>query len=220
MSPVFLKEFNTDEIPNLATVFVNCQGYYELYVNGEKVGNDVLSPAVSDFRFENYYLTYDIKNYLKAGKNTIGIWAGRGWYSAGLPGVIHKSPVFRLQAHLSSSHKSEIVISDTSWKTSNSNIKQIGNWRWNQMGGELIDTRISMREWFEGKIGENWKNAIGISKPQAVTKSQICRPNVITDTIAVKEISQIDENIWLVDFGKKNQRCCIGNKNHFRLPNL
>ena len=201
-SPVFLKEFNTDEIPNLATVFVNCQGYYELYVNGEKVGNDVLSPAVSDFRFENYYLTYDIKNYLKAGKNTIGIWAGRGWYSAGLPGVIHKSPVFRLQAHLSSSHKSEIVISDTSWKTSNSNIKQIGNWRWNQMGGELIDTRISMREWFEGKIGENWKNAIGISKPQAVTKSQICRPNVISDTIAVKEISQIDENIWLVDFGK------------------
>ncbi len=201
-APVFLKEFNIDEIPNQATAFVNCQGYYELYVNGKKAGNDVLSPAVSDFRHENYYLTYDIKSYLKAGKNTIGIWAGRGWYSFGLPGVIHKSPVFRLQAHLSSNQNTETIISDTSWKTSNSNISQIGNWRWNQMGGELIDSRISMSEWFAGEIGENWKNAIRIKKPEAVTKSQICRPNVITDTIAVAAISQIDKNVWLVDFGK------------------
>ena len=201
-SPVFLKEFNIDEIPNQATVFVNCQGYYELYVNGEKVGNDVLSPAVSDFRFENYFLTYDIKKYLKTGKNTIGMWTGRGWYSSGLPGVIHKSPVFRLQAHLSSNQNTETIISDTSWKTSNSNIKQIGNWRWNQMGGELIDSRISIYDWLDGKIGKNWKNAIRISEPKAVTKSQICRPNVITDTISVKTISQIERNVWLVDFGK------------------
>ena len=201
-SPVFLKEFNIDEIPKQATVFVNCQGYYELFVNGEKVGNDVLSPAVSDFRFENYYLTYDIKKYLKAGKNTIGMWTGRGWYSSGLPGVTHKSPVFRLQAHLVSNMNTEKIISDTSWKSSNSNISQIGNWRWNQMGGELIDTRIPMSEWLDGEIGENWKNAIVITRPQAVTKSQICRPNVITDTIAVTAISQIDENVWLVDFGK------------------
>lgn len=201
-SPVFLKEFNIHEIPNQATAFVNCQGYYELYVNGEKVGNDVLSPAVSDFRFENYYLTYDIKNYLKAGHNSIGVWAARGWYSSGLPGVIHKSPVFRLQAYLSSDQNTETIISDTSWKTSNSNISQIGNWRWNQMGGELIDSRISMSDWNSGKIGGNWKNAIRIAMPQAVTKSQVCKPNVITDTITIKEISQIDENVWLVDFGK------------------
>ena len=201
-SPVFLKEFNLDEIPNRATVFVNCQGYYELYVNGEKVGNDVLSPAVSNFRFENYYLTYDIKKHLKAGKNTIGMWTGRGWYSWGLPGVIHKSPVFRLQAHLASDQNNTTLVSDTIWKTSESNIKQIGSWRWNKMGGELIDSRFSISEWLEGEIGENWKNAIRIAKPQAVTKSQICRPNVVTDTIRVKDISQIDKNVWLVDFGK------------------
>jgi len=59
-SPVFSKEFSIDRIPEQANVFVNCQGYFELYINGKKVGNDVLSPAVSDFRFENYYLTYDI----------------------------------------------------------------------------------------------------------------------------------------------------------------
>ncbi len=128
-SPVFLKEFRIDKIPDLAHVFVNCQGYFELYVNGKKVGNDVLSPAVSDFRFENYYLTYNIKDFMKIGENTISLWTGRGWYSFGLPGVIHKSPVFRIQAHFRSNHSSTVIVSDTTWRTANSNISQIGNWR-------------------------------------------------------------------------------------------
>lgn len=201
-SPVFIKEFSIDKIPDLANVFVNCQGYFELYVNREKVGNDVLSPAVSDFQTENYYLTYDIKDYLKIGENTIGLWTGRGWYSFGLPGVIHQSPVFRLQAHLSSSQGSTVIVSDTTWTTFNSNIFQIGNWRWNQMGGELIDSRISMNDWGVHKNKKNKKNAIHFPKPQAITKSQICRPNIISDTILVKNISQIDKDVWLVDFGK------------------
>ena len=33
-------------------------------------------------------------------------------------------------------------------------------------------------------------------KPQAITKSQICRPNIITDTILVKNISQIEKGVW------------------------
>jgi len=201
-SPVFIKEFSIDKIPDLANVFVNCQGYFELYVNREKVGNDVLSPAASDFQTENYYLTYDIKDYLKIGENTIGLWTGRGWYSFGLPGVIHQSPVFRLQAHLSSSQGSTVIVSDTTWTTFNSNIFQIGNWRWNQMGGELIDSRISMNDWGVHKNKKNKKNAIHFPKPQAITKSQICRPNIISDTILVKNISQIDKDVWLVDFGK------------------
>jgi alpha-L-rhamnosidase len=201
-SPVFIKEFRIDKFPDLANVFVNCQGYFELYVNGEKVGNDVLSPAVSDFQFENYYLTYNIRDYLKIGENTIGLWSGRGWYSYGLPGVIYKSPVFRLQAHLSSSQSSAVIVSDTTWTTFNSNIFQIGNWRWNKMGGELIDSRISMSEWKIDKIEKNKQNTIRVPKPQATTKSQICRPNIISDTVLVKNISQIDKDVWLVDFGK------------------
>ncbi len=198
-APVFVKKFRVDTVPDLANVFVNCQGYFELYINGKKVGKDVLSPAVSDFKSENYYLTYDIRDYLKTGENTIGLWTGRGWYSQGLPGVIHNSPVFRLQAHLSSNNKSTVIVSDTTWTTSNSNISQIGIWRWNQMGGELVDSRIAMNEWNSGKTG---KNAIRIAKPTANTKSQICRPNVISDTISVQDISKINEDTWLVDFGK------------------
>ena len=198
-SPVFIKEFRIDKIPESANVFVNCLGYFELYINGKKVGNDILSPAVSDFRFENYYLTYNIRDFLKTGENTIGLWTGRGWYSLGLPGVIHQSPVFRMQAHLISNQSSTVIASDTTWTTSNSNISQIGDWRWNRMGGELVDSRISMINWGGDKIK---KNSVRIPKPQAVTKSQLCRPNHISDTILVRNISQINKDSWLIDFGK------------------
>ncbi len=199
-SPFFVKDFTIDQKPGKAEVYINCQGYYELYINGKKVGNDVLSPAVSDFRYENYYLTYDIKNYLKTGKNSIGLWTGRGWYSLGLPGVINKSPVFRCQLHLSSNDKSIVIASDTTWQTSNSNIYQIGRWRGNKMGGELIDGRISMVGWCYEK--EGMKNAVKATTSNAITKSQICKTNLITDRITAKSIMEIEENVWLVDFGK------------------
>lgn len=198
-APVFIKEFRIDKMPDLANIFVNCQGYFELYINGKKVGKEVLSPAVSDFRFENYYLTYDIRNFLKPGKNTIGLWTARGWYSFGLPGVIHKSPVFRAQAHFISKQSSRVIVSDTTWRTSNSSISQIGNWRWNDMGGELIDSRINTNDWLIDSIKTN---VILMTMPQAITKSQICKPNIISDTILVKNISQIDKDVWLIDFGK------------------
>ncbi len=201
-SPFFIKEISLEKVPGEASVFVNCQGYFELYINGVKIGNDVLSPAVSDFRFENYYLTYDIGRNLKTGKNTIGVWTGRGWYSYGLPGVTHQSPVFRLQAHLVSGKDSLIVCTDSTWLTGNSNISQIGSWRWNQMGGELIDDRISMHDWMAAKFRKDLKNAVRIAIPEALTRSQLCRTNVITDSIQVKSITRINEDAWLVDFGK------------------
>ena len=201
-SPVFIKEINLEKIPGRATVFVNCQGYFELFVNGAKIGNDVLSPAVSDFRYENYYLTYDIRNHLKTGKNTIGVWTGRGWYSFGLPGVTHQSPVFRLQAHLVTGNSSVIYVTDSTWQTGNSNISQIGSWRWNQMGGELIDDRIPMRDWNDLSFKKDLKNSVRIAKPGAVTRSQSCSTNIISGTIPVKTITQISDQVWLIDFGK------------------
>jgi alpha-L-rhamnosidase len=199
-SPYFVKEFTLDKKSVKAVAYVNCQGYYELYINGKKVGKDVLSPAVSDFRYENYYLTYDIAPFLESGKNTIGIWTGRGWYSPGLPGVLNQAPVFRCQVHLSSTDKNIVIASDTTWRTSGSNIKQIGAWRWNKMGGELIDGRICMAGWCKEKVG--MKKAVQGKTTSAITKSQICRTNQITEKVVVEKITEIEKDVWLVDFGK------------------
>ena len=200
-APIFLKEFVLNEEPDQALIYVNCQGYYELYINDQKVGNDVLSPAVSDFRYTNYYLTYDIRKYLKAGKNTIGVHTGRGWYSVGLPGVIHPSPVLRCQTDIISGNDTLLIASDTTWITSISKYAQIGTWRWNDMGGELVNDNYSIHSW-KNVNSNGMKNAIIVPKPQAITVAQSCPANIVSDTISVHSISQIENNVWLVDFGK------------------
>ena len=77
--------------------YVNALGYYELYINGKKVDDHVLSPAVSDYSKRNLYVTHDVADYLVPGKNCVALWLGRGWYVRGHPGVIHDGPLVRAQ---------------------------------------------------------------------------------------------------------------------------
>ncbi len=104
------------DVPERATYYLASLGYFELYINGEKVGKEVLAPAVSNFSERSYYQTYDVAGYLKKGKNSIGIWMGTGWYSPGLPGVRHHSPVVRAQLEIPDETDQRIV-TDTSWET-------------------------------------------------------------------------------------------------------
>jgi alpha-L-rhamnosidase len=78
--PYVRRTFALEELPESALVTVNVMGFYELYVNGRKVGDDVMSPALSNYQKRSLYLTYDVKPYLLKGRNCIGLWLGRGWY--------------------------------------------------------------------------------------------------------------------------------------------
>ena len=100
-APYYRQSFHVDSIPGRASIYLAALGYFELFVNGQKVGNEVLAPAVSNYSKRCYYRTYDVRPYLKKGKNSLGIWMGTGWYSPGLPGVKHHSPVVRAQLELS-----------------------------------------------------------------------------------------------------------------------
>jgi len=64
-----------------AKVYVTGLGYYELYINGKRVGDHVLSPAKTNYVKEVLYDTYDITTQLKAGRNAIGIHIGNGWFN-------------------------------------------------------------------------------------------------------------------------------------------
>jgi alpha-L-rhamnosidase len=77
-SPWLRKEFTLTGAPERAMAFVNVKGYYELYVNGKKVSDDVLSPAVAVYDKRSLYTTYDISKLLRPGPNCVGVWLGLG----------------------------------------------------------------------------------------------------------------------------------------------
>jgi alpha-L-rhamnosidase len=72
--PWLRKTFMLKQKPQRATVYVNVLGYFELYLNGKKVSDHVLSPAVSDYSKRTFYVTYDVTSNLVAGKNCIALW--------------------------------------------------------------------------------------------------------------------------------------------------
>lgn len=95
--PWFRREFRLAAQPATARAYICGLGFFELYLNGRKVGQDVLVPAQTDYDrrrvrhllypFDDQttkrvcYLTYDITEYLQAGANVVGVVLGDGWYN-------------------------------------------------------------------------------------------------------------------------------------------
>ena len=54
-------------------------GYYELFINGRKVSENVLDPIVTQYDKRVRYVVHDISDYLNEGENVIGVILGNGW---------------------------------------------------------------------------------------------------------------------------------------------
>src|SRR5208337_5305900 len=73
-----------------ATLYISGLGLSEPYLNGAKVGDDVLVPALTDYDKRVFYLTYDVTKRLKPGPNVAGVILGNGRYFA----PRHEVPTF------------------------------------------------------------------------------------------------------------------------------
>jgi alpha-L-rhamnosidase len=200
-APYYRHSFQLDNTPEQAFICLASLGYFELYINGEKVGKEVLAPAVSNFSERTYYQNYDIAGYLKKGRNSIGIWMGTGWYSPGLPGVKHHSPVVRAQLEISGK-KPQRIKTDSSWETKPSERSLIGQWRWGKFGGELVDARLIDTHWWNDQQSTTgWKSVVNVEPVDVPCTFQKCRNNIELAEITPVSFEQLDDTTILVDFG-------------------
>lgn len=165
----YRKTFELDEEPESALVYIGSFGYHELYVNGQKVTDDVLNPVSSFMKKRIPYLTYDIKDLLQEGKNVIGVWHAAGW--ARWPRVtemMNPPYVFKAQAEITTKAENITLSTDTSWKTKKSHSEYYGNWDILDFGGETIDDRKKEDDWSAIDYDDsNWANA-SIYDPKAL----------------------------------------------------
>ena len=50
-----------------------------VHVNGDKVGDALLAPSVSDLSERVQAASYDVTAALRQGDNALGLWLGSGW---------------------------------------------------------------------------------------------------------------------------------------------
>ena len=95
-APLFRRTFEAGRVSG-ARIEICGLGFFELYLNGTKVSEDLFVPAWSnyeprpgrrmlypirdEFSYRIYYLEYDLKPYLREGTNVIGVRLGNGWYN-------------------------------------------------------------------------------------------------------------------------------------------
>lgn len=66
--------------PQKARLYATAHGIYELWVNGQKVGRNLLAPETSSYRDRLYYQTYDVTKLLREGDNEIAVTLADGWW--------------------------------------------------------------------------------------------------------------------------------------------
>jgi alpha-L-rhamnosidase len=196
------KGFSLDSLPERAMAYINVKGYYELYVNGQKVGAEVLSPLVSSYRWRSYYSAYDIKPYLRQGKNCVGLWLGSGWYFPGYPGVKQSRPLARAQLELETGGKPLVVATDATWICHPSPYRLLGHWWYDEYGGECLDARHDMPEWCEPSLDEKqWTPALVVRDSPGRVSAPMCPANRIGTTIPAAACTDLGNGLYELDFG-------------------
>ena len=67
-----------------ARLYATARGIYELYINGERVGNDYFNPGLTQYNKTHLYQTYDVTDLINEGKNAFGAMLGEGWWSGNI----------------------------------------------------------------------------------------------------------------------------------------
>ena len=193
-APWVRKVFTLPAAPEQAMACVNVMGYYELYVNGQKAGDEVLSPAVSDHARRSFYRTYDIRKLLRPGPNCVGLWLDSGWYRPG--------PIARVQLDLSVAGQPMRVGTDRTWTCAPSTHTLLGGWKWGDMGGERIDARRDITGWSEaGCAAGEWTPVAEVPAPKGAAVAQPCPPNHIGAVLPLVTCTALGTNTWELDFG-------------------
>ena len=177
-APYIRKSATISEMPVRARAYVSGLGYYEMYVNGRKCGDRVLSPPVSQYDRTVYYDCLDILEHIQSGENVFGTILGNGWYNPNADDAWNfqkapwrDSPKLLLQIELSyADGRTEKILSDTSWKLSEGPIRFDG-----LKNGEFYDARLELDGWCEaGYNDDNWEYAQIAHPPGGVLHSSSC----------------------------------------------
>jgi alpha-L-rhamnosidase len=178
------KEFKVSKKIKRAIIYASALGEYELYLNGNRVGDHILTPEWTDYNKKTQYQTYDITDLIKKNLNTIGVLLGDGWYRGrlGPAGVLHDyygtNLRFLMQMKLELDDGNiDIILTDSNWKVfDNGPIRQSDHFR-----GEIYDTNKEQIGWdFSNYDDSHWSNAI------------------IDDSINTKLVAQMNEPIRIV----------------------
>lgn len=200
-SVLMRKTISVDKKVARAKLYVTALGGYVLYLNGKKVGNNVLAPGWTNYKKTIQYQAYDVTKDLKDGKNAFGVYLGNLWYRSFGDSKTLNSRKLKLLLQLEIEYKSGekvTLISDENWKAGISPILQNNIYK-----GEQYDGRKELEGWLLPKFNDDeWPNAVKATEPEAKLVAEMEEPIQIIDEIRPSKFVRNGSNVITYDFGK------------------
>ena len=205
------KEFQSEEKIDKAMLYISGLGLYEAYLNGEKIGDQVLAPTPTDYSKSVKYNTFDVTDLLISGDNAVGVVLGNGRffnmrtieddsYPPLPPTVNYGYPKMLLQLEIFYADGSQqTVVSDGSWKVTATG-PIIAN---NEFDGEEYDARKEMPNWSKPGFDDyNWMNVDLTDAPQGNLEAQLNQNIKIMEVLSPKSITEPKPGIYVIDMGQ------------------
>ena len=204
----FRKEFHPDlekEIQH-ATLYIMGLGLYELYLNGQKVGKSMLSPAPTDYLKNVKYNSYEVRDMLLPGDNALGVVLGNGrYYTMRQHYKAYKIKNFgypKLLLNLVIRYadgSSEIISTNDSWKgTADGPIRSN-----NEYDGEIYDARKEFETWnLAGFDDGSWLPAEYVQEPGGTYEAQMNENMAVRDTVRPISLEKLGPGVYLLDMGQ------------------
>ncbi|WP_129115350.1 family 78 glycoside hydrolase catalytic domain [Halegenticoccus tardaugens] len=198
-SPLLRTEFDLDAPVRSARMHVAAVGYGELYVNGDRIGDQRLDPAWTDYERRILYTSHDLTDTLNDGSNTVGLWLGRGWFAKSSSYWIGDgSP--RARAMLTVEFEdgtTRRVTTNADWEATDSPILENDIY-----DGETYDSRTDEDGWCSSNFdASHWDSATVVDAPGGTLRPERIQPMRVVETFDVEGVHDHPDG-KILDFGQ------------------
>lgn len=199
------REFPVGKALKSARLYITALGSYRAFLNGRRVGADLLTPEYTEYRKRVTVQTYDVTSLIVPGSNAIAAMLGDGWFGSAMSWTGNRfmflPPPTRLLAQLRLQYadgSEELVVSDAGWKTCAAPILHSEIY-----AGEVYDARLEQSGWNRpGFNAASWQSAIIAPAPPSILSGPTTEPVRVVETLQPKSIRPGPNGTQIVDMGQ------------------
>jgi alpha-L-rhamnosidase len=205
-APYLRKVFTPTKPVATARLYATAMGLYECYLNGVRVGEDLLTPGWTDYARRIQYQVYDVATLLQPGANVFGAVLGDGW-AVGHVGWVGRQRYMdrpRLLAQLILTYtdgSQETFVTDGKWKVTIGPILES-----DMLMGESYDARRELIGWDSpGYDDARWWPVEVFDETAAVlvaTNGPTVRRHEELPPISIREVPDYVNPRWVLDLGQ------------------
>jgi len=205
-APLLRHAFTLEGKIKQARAYICGLGYYELHLNGKKIGDHLLDPGYTRFDKRALYVTYDVTDAVRRGKNAVGVILGNGWYNVQTRAVwgFDKAPwraapklLMRLRVEYTDG-RVETIGTDSHWNTSTGPITFDSIY-----GGETYDARAEKPGWDTPDYDDSaWSMAQAVAAPGGKLAAQMMPPIEADRIIKPVKLTEPKPGVFVFDLGQ------------------